>query len=366
LTFILLSLTTNLGFARPAPIRIALMGPFSGIYASYGTQLLSGATQAADDINKLGGIKGVHLEIMPIDDECNPEVAVQQAEQLVKEKQYQAVIGHACSACALATLNIYAKAKILVITPSATNHQITQRNIATIFRMTGTDTQQSLVAAQFIVKKLHSARVAILHDQDLYSKGLADSVSEDLLYLNKTPILYQSIPRGTHNFTALIKKLRNLKADAIYFAGLYPEVSSLAQSLNVLQLQIPLVTGDAAAMSQFIDAAGGTKAATSVLLTFGTDASSLVSAKTVIHKMHEKHLDTMGYALYAYATVQVMAKAIDSTNSSDGTKLANWLHQHEVDTVLGKKSWDTNGDIIDAGFKVYTWDNERNMEIVAQ
>jgi len=346
-------------------IHIALAGPFTGAYSAYGTQLLSSATQAINDINNKGGLKGIKLELTPIDDQCNPDLALSHATKLVKDKHYQAVIGHVCSASTLATSNIYAKANVLVITPTSTNPKITERHIATMFRMTGNDYAQSSVAANFIVHKLHSTKIAILHDQELYSKSLADLLSENLVRLGTAPILYQAIPRGTHNFNSIVTKIRALKVDAIYFAGLYPEVSALAQALNTLQLQIPLISGDAIALNKFVNSAGGPRAVQSIMMTFGTEPKNLVSSQAVIHAMKQHNLETTGYSLYAYAAVQVIAKAIDATNSTDGKVLANWLHHNEVETVLGKKAWDTNGDIADSTFKIYTWGGEHHNELIA-
>lgn len=341
-------------YAHANNIKIALVGPFTGPYSAYGTLLLSGAIQAANDINAKGGIKGWQLEIVPLDDQCNPDIAIKQAEAIIKQDQYQAVVGHVCSAATLATSTVYARANILMITPTATNNKITEHNLSTVFRMTGTDQQQSITAANFIAKNLKSKRVAILHDQELYSKDLADLVSEQLIGLNISPVLYQGIPRGTRNFTPIIKKLKALNADAIYFAGLYPEVAALAKTLNILQLQMPLITADGIALNKFICTVGDSQLANSVLMTFADNPRTILSSQKVIKAMQSNKLETTGYALYTYAAVQVIASAIDNTNTTNGTVLAHWLHQHEVNTVLGTKSWDTNGDIINSSFNVYT------------
>ncbi len=354
----------TLAQGAPNTLGIALVAPFSGPYAAYGTQLLTGAMQAANDINTRGGIKGVKIEIIPLDDQCDANLAIKQAEEIIHSKQYRAVIGHVCSAATLAALNIYAKENILVITPTATNRRITERNVGTLFRMVGTDHQQSLAAANFIAKQLKSKRVAILHDQELYSKDLADELSENLLRLGTAPILYQGVARGTRNFTPVIKKLKVLQPDAIYFAGLYPEVAALAKTLNVLQLQIPLITADGVAINKFLQSVGGSAVARSVLMTFAENPSNLISSQTLIHAMHAQKLETTGYVLYAYAAVQVITKAIAATNTTDGRTVANWLHQHEVDTVLGKKSWDTNGNIVNAKFDIYTVTGENTLTAV--
>ncbi|HSX19811.1 MAG TPA: branched-chain amino acid ABC transporter substrate-binding protein [Gammaproteobacteria bacterium] len=351
----------NSALAAPQSIKIALVAPFTGPYGAYGTLLLSGAMQAANDINAKGGLKGVTIEILPVDDQCSPDIAVKQAENIIKDQQYQAVIGHVCSAATLATSSMYARAKVLTITPTATNDKITDRKFNTVFRMTGTDQQQSVVAANFIAKTLKSKRIAILHDQELYSKDLADLVSEQLLHLDTAPVLYQGVARGTRNFTPIIKKIKSLNADAIYFAGLYPEVAALAKTLNVLELQIPLITADGVALNKFSNQVGSKEAARAVLMTFGDNPSSFVSSRAVINNMQERNLETTGYALYAYAAVQVIVKAIEVTNSTEGHILANWLHQHEVDTVLGKKSWDTNGNVNNCKFRMYTMQSDNKL-----
>lgn len=347
-------------------IKIAFAGPFTGPYSAYGTQLLSGAMQAVNDINAKGGLKGIKLEIVPVDDQCDPDIAVKIAQSLIDSKNYHAVVGHVCSAATLATSSLYSKANILVVTPTATNTKITERNIGTVFRMTGTDQQQSAAAANFIAKSLKSKRIAILHDQELYSHDLADLVSEQLLQLGTTPVLYQGIPRGTCNFASIIKKLKTLDADAIYFAGLYPEVSALAKTLNILELQIPLITADGVAINKLITSVGNQQVARSILMTFADNPNQLVSSKAVINAMHKNKLETTGYALYAYASVQVIARAIDKTNTTDGRTLANWLHHHEVETILGMKSWATNGDIINSHFKIHTLQSENNLVALSQ
>lgn len=350
--------------AEAAPLQIAVVGPFSGAYSAYGSQLLAGAMQAAIDINNQGGINNVEIEIMPLDDQCDPDMAIARADEIIRSNKYHAVIGHVCSAASLATAKVYAQQNILVVSPTSTNPKLTQNHINTFFRMSGNDLQQSVTAAEFIAKRLGSKRIAVLHDNELYSKELADLVAEHLIHLETTPAMYQTVSRGTRNFTSLIKKMANLNVDAIYFAGLYPEVAALANALNTLQMQIPLISADAIALEQFAAELNSTESANNVMLTFATDPNQLVSSRNLLQAMQENNFSTTGYALYAYASVQVIASAMQNTNKLEGKDLANWLHHHPVDTVLGKKSWDTNGDITDHEFKMYAWQTDKDKLVL--
>lgn len=354
---LLLAIASNLVLANT--INIALVIPLTGNYAGYGTQLLAGAAQAVKEINNSGGVLNNTLEIIPYDDKCLPKLASTIAKQLAKNQNIHAIIGHVTSATTLAALDNYAHAKKLLITATATNPQITQKNITTVFRMTGRDDNQGLVIAKFLANDLQSNRIAIVHEQDLYGKELANYVIEHLTTFAKQPILLYEVPRGTKDYTKLLAKLQALKIDAVFFAALYPEVGNLANAMQTQQLQIPLITGDSIALNSFITAAGNRQAITSVIMCFGNDGKNIATNSSLIQKMRNAHLEVNGYSLYAYSAVQAIAAAIQATKSTNGVKLANWLHHNTVNTALGLKAWDTNGDIIDAEFKMYLWNKER-------
>lgn len=342
-------------------IRIGVMGPLSGDYAAYGMQVLSGAMQLADEVNANGGIHGLSVQVIPFDDQCNPDLAVRQALDIVRQYDLHAVIGPVCSAVALAVAPIYAQANILAITPSATNQEITQRNLSNIFRMSGTDIQQSEVAANFLIKQLKAKKIAILHDQDLYSKNLADRVAEHLTALDNPPSLYQACHRGTRNFTNIVKKLKTLQIDAIYFAGLYPETAALADTLHSLQLQIPILSADANATHKLLETTSSVKVAANIMFTFTANLTTNLATQKLIATLQQQQQDPVGYTLYAYAAMQAITTAIQQVNNTNSTMLSDWLHSHTVNTILGQKSWDTNGDINDHQFAVYSWNEQQQM-----
>jgi branched-chain amino acid transport system substrate-binding protein len=361
--FCLTLIISGLTFAKT--INIALVIPMTGNYAGYGNQLLAGASQAVKNINKTGGILGDTLAIIPYDDKCQINLAKTIAKKLAKDQTIHAIIGHVTSATTLAAMPNYTKAKKLMITATATNPAITQKNLPTVFRISGRDDQQSKVIAKFITHELQSQRIAILHDQDLYGKNLADYVLEKLAKLKQRPVLYQGIARGTKNLTKIIEKFKDLEVDAVFYAALYPEVGNLAKAMQQAELQIPLITGDSIALNSFITAAGNRHAATTVIMSFGQEAKTIAQSKTIIEEMRQNHLETNGYAMYAYSAVQAIAAAMQATKSTNGLKLANWLHQNTVDTVLGLKSWDTNGDIIAADYNMHLWHNYGNYSQIS-
>ncbi|RWX43011.1 substrate-binding protein, partial [Candidatus Electrothrix marina] len=114
------------GDARAAePVKIGVAGAHSGDLASYGLPTARAAELVAEHINAQGGINGAPVELLVEDDVCKPEIATNTATKLVSAGA-RAVIGHICSSATKAALPIYDEANIIVISPSATDSDLTK------------------------------------------------------------------------------------------------------------------------------------------------------------------------------------------------------------------------------------------------
>ena len=330
-----------------SPLQIALVAPFSGPYRNYGNFLLAGSQLAIASLNDAGGIQGQPLEMVPIDDRCDPTLAREQAQKIIKQP-YVAIIGHACSAAMLPTLEIYAQSDKVIITPTATNPKITQHGLLNVFRLTDDDEAQTRVAAEFLVKHLNSQRIAVLHDQSNYGRDLADLLSTNLIHSHCNPLLYLGLPSQPTALSNLMQQLKILKIDAIYFAGFYREASKLAKILQSHQLQIPLITPDAVVVPEFVSESGGLKAINNVITTFGQPYN---------------HPALWGHSLTAYMAVEVIASALRENQDTRGAILANWLHQNTVSTSFGTIAWDTNGNLLAPTFQPFIWKTPTQLAV---
>lgn len=338
-------------------IKIGVAGPHSGAYAAFGEQLWRGASQAAEDINAKGGIHGNKIELVKADDACEPKQAVAVANRIVDHEEVAAVVGHFCSSSTIPASEIYADAGIIMITPASTNPTVTDRGINTIFRTCGRDDQQGTVAAEFIKNSLKANNVAVVHDKDTYGKGLADAMKLRLEQLGGKTVLYEGLTRGEKDFNALITKLKQVKADALYFGGLHTEAGPLVRQLREQGLNIPFISGDGIVSEDFVTAAGGNKMVKGVYMTFGADPRNMPEGKQVVKKFREDGFEPEGYTLYSYASMQIIAKAMKAVGNSDGDALAGWLKKNSVPTVMGPQSWDGKGDLRKSNYVIYLWDD---------
>lgn len=342
--------------AEKTTIKIAVAGPHSGANATFGMQEWRGAQKAVDHLNAKGGYDGKKFELIKADDACEPKQAVAVANRIVSQDKVIAVVGHFCSSSTIPASEIYDDAGILMITPASTNPQVTERKMPTILRLCGRDDQQGVIAANFIADQLKSKRVAIIHDKTTYGQGLADATKDRLTSKNLNPVLYEGLTIGEKDFNALVTKIRQVKADAVFFGGLHSEAGLLLRQMRDQGIRAEFVSGDGIVSNDFVTSAGGAKYTEGVYVTFGPDPRLLPSSKEVVDEFKKENYNPEGYTLYSYAAVQAIYQAIVGTKSTDGFKLAKWLKEHEVDTIMGAKNWDEKGDLTSAGYVIYKWD----------
>jgi branched-chain amino acid transport system substrate-binding protein len=95
-----------LGGPAWADILIGLAGPITGKEAWLGEQFQRGAELAVADINAAGGVLGKKIELIVVDDFCDPEQAVAAARKLVSDGAIF-VEGHMCSGASIPASEIY-------------------------------------------------------------------------------------------------------------------------------------------------------------------------------------------------------------------------------------------------------------------
>ena len=347
----LLAASVAVTSAAQAQIKIAVAGPITGPNAAFGAQLRQGAEMAAADINARGGINGQKIEIVIGDDVSKPEQGVSVANKLVGDG-VKFVIGHFNSGVTIPASNVYAENGMLMITPAATNPQITERNLWNVFRTCGRDDQQGEVAAKYIVEKFAGKKVAIIHDKTTYGKGLADETKKAINKLGITEAFYEGVNAGEKDFSALVSKIKGV--DLVYWGGLHTEAGLIVRQMRDQGMKAPLMGGDGMDSSEFASIAG--PGAEGVLMTNFPDPRRAPEAAEVVKKFTAKNFDPEAYTLYSYAAMQLIEQAAAATKSLDPKAIATELRSGKpFKTVIGDRAYDKKGDVTRADYVMYTW-----------
>jgi branched-chain amino acid transport system substrate-binding protein len=343
-----------LSLPAAAQIKLGVGGPMTGPSAAFGAQLKNGAEQAAEDINAAGGILGQKLQVLVGDDGSKPEQGVSVANKFVGDG-VKFVVGHFNSGVSIPTsAEVYSENGMLQVTPASTNPAFTERGLWNVFRTCGRDDQQGAVAAKYIATKFKDKRVAVLHDKTPYGKGLADETKKGMNTAGVREVLYEGVNPGERDYTAVVTKLKQQRAEVLFWGGLHPEAGVLLRQMREQGLNTVLIGGDGIATAELAAIAGD--AVDGTLMTFGPDPTKRADAADVLKKFAAKNINPESYTLYSYAAVQVIKQAAESVKSLESKKVADAMHSGMMfDTVLGKLSFDKKGDRKDADYVMYVW-----------
>ncbi len=352
---------TLAGAAAQAQIRIATVGPMTGSYAAVGAQMKAGAEQAVADINKAGGVNGQQLVLEVGDDACDPRQAVSVANQMASRK-VAVVAGHYCSGSSIPASKVYGEEGVLQISPASTNPAYTDKGGWNTFRVCGRDDQQGLVAGKYLATTFKGKKIAILHDNSAYGKGLADETKKSLNANGATEALYAAYTPGERDYSAIVSRMKQAGIDVIYVGGYHTETGLIARQAKEQGMNITMVGGDALVTNEFWQIAG--PAGENTLMTFPSDPRKRPTAAAAVAEFKAKGFDPEGYTLYTYGAIQIWAEAAKKANSIDGKKVADVLHGGQPwDSVLGQISFDKKGDITTADYVFYVWKNGNYSEL---
>ena len=207
-----------------ADILVGVAGPLTGPNAAFGAQLQKGAEAAAEAINAAGGINGEQIKLSFGDDVSDPKQGVSVAQKFVADG-VKYVIGHFNSGVTIPASDVYAENGVLVITPSATNPQLTERGLWNTFRTCGRDDQQGAVAGGYIAANFKDAKVAVIHDKGDYGKELAEFAYGFLEERGAKPVLFEGITPGAVDYSAVVQKIKRSGAEAVIYGGYHPEAA---------------------------------------------------------------------------------------------------------------------------------------------
>ncbi|PLY00318.1 MAG: branched chain amino acid ABC transporter substrate-binding protein [Desulfuromonas sp.] len=334
-------------------IKIGVAGPHTGDLAPYGIPTKEAAEMVAAKVNAAGGVLGSQIELIPLDDQCKPEIATNVSTKLVTDG-VSVVIGHVCSGATKAALGIYKEAKIVAISPSATNPPLTYSgDYPNFFRTIAPDDMQGKLAAAFAATTLGAKKIAILHDKGDYGKGFADFSQEALKEQEGLDIVvYEGVTPGAMDYSAVIQKVQSSGADAVIFGGYHPEASKLVGLMKKKQLDIPFIGPDGIKGNGFLEIAGPN--AEGVYATGPMDVSQYPENQAAHKAYTEKYGKEPGtFFDQGYAAMQAAVNAIKVAGSTDYAAITNALRTNNVDTSVGKIKFDAKGDAEGVGFSVY-------------
>jgi branched-chain amino acid transport system substrate-binding protein len=341
--------------------KIAIVGPVTGQYASFGQQMKNGGEMAVADINEAGGVLGKPLELEVGDDACDPKQAVAVANQMSGD-DVALIAGHYCSGSSIPASNVYAESNVVMISPASTNPTFTDnRPGPNIYRVCGRDDQQGGVAGAYLAKNFGDKNVAIIDDKTAYGKGLAEEVKKALNAAGVQEVLNESYTAGEKDYSALVSKLKQADVDVLFIGGYHTEAGLIVRQMRDQGMDTILMGGDALITQEYWSITG--PAGEGTLMTFSPDPRKNPAAAEVVARFKEKGIEPEGYVLYTYAAIQAWKEAAEKAGTTDAAAVVKALNENEFDTVIGNFEFDDKGDPNLPPYAVYRWSDGTYEEI---
>jgi branched-chain amino acid transport system substrate-binding protein len=328
------------------PFKIGLAAPFTGQYANYGTSHRAGADIAVEELNAAGGVNGGEVSYVTGDDLGDPQQAVLVAQNFIGDDEILFVNGHMFSGATIAAGTAYEEAGLPMVSPSATNPDITDLGDY-IWRICMTDAFQGAGLAQYTVNDLKLTKVAILLDDSDYGRGLADAYEAAIGEAGGEVVAREQYTAGDTDFRAQLTTIRQANPEMIFLSGYYPEGSKVAQQARELGITAEMLGSDGYASDELIGLGG--QAVEGMLVSTFFDYSNqdpAVQQFVQAFKAANNDANPDWFAASSYDVIKLVAEAATRAGSNDREAINAALAElGTYQGITGAITFDENGDV---------------------
>ncbi|MEE9277524.1 MAG: branched-chain amino acid ABC transporter substrate-binding protein, partial [Dehalococcoidia bacterium] len=218
------------------PIVLGFSGPLTGPLATFGGPEANAAISGVLRWKELNGdrIHGHRVDLVGEDDGGTEEdVAVVAANLLLARPRLVGIVGPVFSATAVATIDIYSAAGVIMISGSAsrTDLTLTQSEPGFFFRTAFANAVEGPRQAEILIARLTTGTAFIIDDREAYGIDLAQRAVAPLRDAG-WEIVRESVPQGTVDFSELVRRIVAADPDAVVFEGFNPEGALLLRQLR--------------------------------------------------------------------------------------------------------------------------------------
>jgi branched-chain amino acid transport system substrate-binding protein len=343
-----LGLALAAGFAgAKQTVKITFIGPLTGGVSANGIGGRNSADLAVRLRNEDAKAKYAY-ELVSLDDECKPNVAVQMATKAAADNSIIGGVTHYCSVTAIATVDTYHKFGLPVIVWGAVLPSITYANkYAEIHRVNGTMINQNEVAAKFMTGMKYKKWV-VIHDTTDYGKGHNQYFSEYLKKNGGQIVGTFGVTADQQDFTTELTKAKELKPDVIYFGGLTPLGVRIRSQMEKLGISAVFEGTSGIKSDAFVEGLGKTLAEGSLSFIEGAPWEKLpgglfFTGKYSVQKYNEP---PEAYGPFAFAAANLLMDAIEKVGPNRKKVTEELAKTKDRDSIIGKITFDDHGQNI--------------------
>jgi len=344
--------------ARAAePIKIGMTMALTGPLAGTGKAAMLGTQIGIEDINAKGGLLGRQLELIFYDDQSNASSVPGLVTKLLDVDRVDILLsGYATNMVAPAMPIVVQRGLAFIsLYALAVNDNFKYDRYFSIVP-TGDDARIEYSRAFFAVAMTMSPKpqtVAIAGADAEYARIATDGARENADKLGLKIVYNKSYPPNTVDFGPIVRSIQTTNPDLVYLASYPLDSTGMVRAINEIGLKTKMFGGGLIGL-QYASLKQQLGSFLNGITTFDTYVPEptmlFPGVKDFLDRYQQRApaagADPLGFYTppFAYARMQVLAQAIETTKSLDQKKLADYLHTATFPTVAGEMKFGPSGE----------------------
>lgn len=332
-------------------IKIVTQSPLSGGSATQGEAIKLGAQLQIEEQKEAFKKLGFELQLVPYDDQADPKKGVANAQLIGADKAVLGVVGHMNSGVAIPSSEVYEKNNLVMVSPTNTATEVTDRELKSVNRICARDDFQGPAGAEYAIQTLKAKNIFVIDDKTAYGTGLAKAFKEAAEKLGAQIAGYESITVGEKDFNGVLNKVLAKKPDLIYFGGLYAEGGLLLKQARDKGITTPFMGGDGLDSGTLVEIAGAASKNT-FYTSIAADPAKTEKGKKFIEDYKKKfNKEVEGYSAYGYDAAGVVLQGIKDAIAANDNKFPTREQVRDAirsiqdyEGVVTKVGFDEKGD----------------------
>ncbi|SDK72440.1 ABC transporter substrate-binding protein [Billgrantia gudaonensis] len=248
--------------AEDDTIKIGMTSALTGPYNEFGEGNRRAVELAIKEWNENGGINGKKIELaMLLDDQLNPDRAVQNMRRILDDEEIVGIIGPAGSGPTLAVIDMAEADGRPYMNPIAQTPDVTYPDGTgntprkNVFSFALQNDVEASGMGEHLVNNFD--RVGVIHESTAYGVSGLEYLTEAMEAAGgEAPVADDSYNQGTQDMTAQVARMKRSDVDAIAAIGLGRDLAVLRRTMARLNMDVPLVASNGALGQPFQEGAG--------------------------------------------------------------------------------------------------------------
>ncbi len=336
------------------PIKVGTSLPLTGEFSEPGKAAQQGYEVWEALTNEKGGLLGRDVEMVVKDDASNQNTIVSDYNALISRDKVDLLLGTFSSLLNLPASAVAERNRMLFVEPAGGAPELFDRGFKYLFfAQQATADHQGDLFAEYISqlpegKRPKTAAYPTLDDP--FAQPTSEGIEAILKEAGIESVYRKTYTIDNPNLDAIANAVKSSGADLVVHGATFEDGVSMVRALRKANFTPDILYQTTAPSlgDQYSKAIGrGTTEGIFYGVSHSKEAATPGNEEFV-----KKYGEMFGGtevpedAADAYATAQVMeaaVKAVGSVAREDQLKLADWLRENEVDTILGPLSWDEAG-----------------------